>query len=195
MDSVTLNPNSGYYRALKTCLMDGYTNNLYIDGAIQLERNSRNFLQRAAHMNTTAECIVDYLSPFIADPSSVVSAVYYPKTCQSAPRYRSHMRKPTDEFTPGYGCLFTVDFDTINASRAFLESLDVRKGPSLGANVTLAQPYVQMVLQREKKWAAGHGLRETIVQVSVGLEDKEAILQSVKNAHMMAEKTKGTHAL
>lgn len=146
-------------------------------------------------MNTTAESIVDYLSPFASDPSSVVSAVHYPKTCQSAHHYTSRMRHATDEFTPGYGCLFTVDFDTLDASRAFFDSLDVRKGPSLGANVTLAQPYVQMVLQKEKKWAASHGLRETIVRVSVGLEDKDALLQSVKNAHMMAEKTKGTHAL
>jgi cystathionine gamma-synthase len=105
------------------------------------------------------------------------------------------MRQTTDEFTPGYGCLFTVDFDTIDASRAFFDSLDVWKGPSLGEITTLAQPYVQMVLQKEQKWAASHGMRETIVQVSVGLEDKDVILRSVKNAHMMAEKTKGTHAL
>jgi cystathionine gamma-synthase len=146
-------------------------------------------------MNTTAESIVDYLSPFASDPSSVVSAVHYPKTCQSAHHYKSRMRNATDEFTPGYGCLFTVDFNTLDASRAFFDSLDVWKGPSLGANITLAQPYVQMVLQKEKKWAASHGLRETIVRVSVGLEGKDAILQTVKNAHMMAEKTKGTHAL
>jgi cystathionine gamma-synthase len=190
-----LNPNSGYYGTLKTWLVEGYTNNLYIDDAIQLERNSRNFLKRAAQMNATAECIVDYLAPFASDPSSVVSSVHYPKTCESASRYKSCMRQATDEFTPGYGCLFTVDFDTIDASRAFFDSLDVRKGPSLGANITLAQPYVQMVLQKEKKWAASHGLRETIVRVSVGLEDKDVILQSVQDAHMMAEKTKGTHAL
>ncbi|KAJ5174429.1 uncharacterized protein N7482_000306 [Penicillium canariense] len=193
--SVTLNPNSDYYGALKACLTGGYTNTLYIDDAIQLERNSRNFLKRAAQMNDTAECVVDYLVPFASDPSSVVNAVHYPKTCESAQQYKSRMRQATDEFIPGYGCLFTVDFDTIEASRAFFDSLDVRKGPSLGAHITLAQPYVQMVLQKEKKWAASHGLRETIVRVSVGLEDKEVLLQSVKSAHVMAEKTKGTHAL
>lgn len=105
------------------------------------------------------------------------------------------MRQATEEFRPRYGCLLIVDFVTIVALRAFFDSLDTWKGPSIGANLPLAQPYVQMPLQKEKKWAASHGVRKTNVRVSVGLEDKNVILRSVKNAHMMAEKTKRTRAL
>ncbi|KAJ5674111.1 PLP-dependent transferase [Penicillium macrosclerotiorum] len=187
--SATINPNSHYYAALKTSLIDSYSNNLYIDDAIQLEHNSRNFLKRASQMNITAENLVDYIHPLVSDPASVVSDVYYPKVCRSASKYESRMRQQTDDFTPGYGCLLTIDFETVDASIAFFDNLNVQKGPSLGANITLAQPYVQMVLQKEKKWATSHGLRETIVRISAGLEDKEIVLESVKYALMMAEQT------
>ncbi|KAE8318182.1 pyridoxal phosphate-dependent transferase [Aspergillus transmontanensis] len=183
--SVVLNPNSRYYTSLKTSLGDSYTSDLYVNDAIQLEINSCDFLQRAAQLNSTAEYLADYLHPFASDPSSVVNAVHYPKKSTSVQRYKARMRQATDDFTPGYGCLLTVE-----SASVFFDNLDVRKGPSLGAHITLAQPYVQMALQKQKKWAASNGLRETIVRVSVGLEDKDDLLQCVKSALAIAEKTK-----
>lgn len=98
------------------------------------------------------------------------------------------MRRPTDDFVPGYGYLFTMDFASVAAATAFLDRLEVHKGPSIGAHVTLALPYVQMVLQREKVWAERCGLRETIVRVSVGLEDKEALVEGFRVAMEEAER-------
>ncbi|KAB8222417.1 pyridoxal phosphate-dependent transferase [Aspergillus novoparasiticus] len=159
--SVVLNPNSQYYTSLKTSLGDFYTSDLYVNDAIQLEINSRDFLQRAAQLNKI----------------------------HIGPKIQRRMRQATDDFTPGYGCLLTVDFETVESASVF-DNLDVRKGPSLGAHITLAQPYVQMVLQKQKKWANSHGLRETIVRVSVGLEDEDDLLQRVKSALAIAEKMK-----
>lgn len=164
--------------------MASYVNTLYIDDAIQLELNSRSFLQRASTMNDTAEYLVDYLRPLVSN--GIISAVYYPKDSPSMSNYARCMRRLTKEFQPGYGCLFTIEFKSVKLAATFFDSLDVHKGPSLGANVTLAQPYVQMVLQRQKDWAASHGLRETIVRISVGLEDKEDLLIRFKHALALA---------
>ena len=100
--------------------------------------------------------------------------------------YTQQMRRATDAFRPGYGCLFTVEFEAVNVAARFYDNLDIHKGSSLGADVTLALPYVQMVLQQEKEWAAGHGLRETIVRFSVGLEDKHDLLRRIESALVAA---------
>ena len=186
--SAVFNPNSRYYRELKHSLDASYLNNLYVDDAIQLEINSRNFLQRAARLNDSAAYLVDNIYPYISDPNSAVINVYYPKVCWSAENYQSQMRPATEEFTPGYGGLFTIEFETVKIAAAFFDSLELHKGPSLGANITLALPYVQMVFQKEKEWAARNGLKETIVRISVGLEDKEFILECVKRALVAADK-------
>lgn len=67
----------------------------------------------------------------------------------------------------------------ISTATAFFDALNIHKGPSLGAQYTLAQPYVQTVFQKEKAWAATYGLKETIVRISVGLEDKELLKGSL----------------
>ncbi|KAF2753573.1 PLP-dependent transferase, partial [Pseudovirgaria hyperparasitica] len=174
--SLTLNAASPHHETLKKSLVSSYTNNVYIDDAIQLEHNSRNFLRRQSILNTNAAYLADYAYPLTKDPCSVVKAVYYPKVSPSARYYEERMWEQVDDFTPGYGCLLTIDFKTVAAAVAFFDNLHVLKGPSLGLHHTLAQPYVQMVLQNEKQWAASHGIMETIVRISAGLEDKETLL-------------------
>lgn len=167
-----------------------YVNNFHIDDAIQLENNSRDFLQRVARMNETANYLVDHISTYATGHNSVVSNIYYPKLCRSADYYRARMRPATQDFTPGYGGLFTMEFITVEVATEFLNSLQLHKGPSIGANITLALPYVQMVFQKEKDWAARHGLKETIVRISVGLEDKNSLLNCLLQALQAADKIK-----
>lgn len=100
------------------------------------------------------------------------------------------MRPATPEFTPGYGGLFIIEFESVSAARAFFDTLEVHKGPSLGAHLTLAQPYVQTVFFREKEWAASYGLKETIVRISVGLEDESALVQTFERAVKKADEMK-----
>ncbi|KAF8534749.1 pyridoxal phosphate-dependent transferase [Trichophaea hybrida] len=188
--SVVLNCSSSFYSVLKTSLDVSYHNDLYGGDAIQLEFNSRDFLSRAAQINTTASHLVDFSHTLVFDPTSTVTAVYYPKVCWSVNNYRAHMRPPTKEFTAGYGGLFTLEFETVEATTAFFNAIDVHKGSSLGANLTLAQPYVQTVFQKEKAWAARYGLKETIVRISVGLEDMEPLLESFKVTVQKADETK-----
>ncbi|KAF9886581.1 hypothetical protein FE257_011353 [Aspergillus nanangensis] len=186
--SAILNPNSPYYPELTKRLSSSYSNNLYVSDAMQLEVNSRNFLSRAARLNDTALYLVNHLTPVVDDPTSPVCEVYYPSVCWSRDNYHRQMRPATPDFTPGYGGLFTIRFEDVPAATLFFDNFHVCKGPSFGADVTIAQPYVQMVLQKEKDWAERNGLKETIVRVAVGLEDKMEILDYMMKALAVAGK-------
>ncbi|KAI1324630.1 cystathionine gamma-synthase [Xylariaceae sp. FL0255] len=174
--SVALNPRSPFYERLQAAVSANYRNDFYYRDAIQLEMNSRGFLARAAVMNRNASEIVDFLIPFADDPKAPLRRIYYPSTCTwSTANYEARMRPPTEEFTPGYGCLFTLDFDTVDHAAIFYDALDICKGPSLGAPVSLALPYVQVVFSKEKPWAARYGVRESIVRIAVGVEDVKVL--------------------
>lgn len=163
-----------------------YVNDLYVEDAVQLEVNSRAFLSRAARLNETALYLIDHLVHLVDDPTSPVSQVYYPSVCWSRDNYHRQMRPATPEFTPGYGGLFSIEFTDVPAAAAFFDNLHVCKGPSFGTDVTISQPYVQMVLQNEKQWAEINGLKETIVRVAVGLENKEGLLGRMTHAMVAA---------
>lgn len=83
-----------------------------------------------------------------------------------------------------------MDFDTVVAASAFFDMLPFYKGPSFGGNITIAIPYVQLVLQQEKGWASNHGFNEILVRISVGLEDKYVILEWVKKELQAADATR-----
>ncbi|EXA34633.1 hypothetical protein FOVG_14056 [Fusarium oxysporum f. sp. pisi HDV247] len=181
--SITLNPASRYYSELHEELHRSYQNTLFVEDAIQLELNSRDYLVRTSMINETASYLVKFLKGYLNKPTPL-SSVYYPETCHSSANYRRHLRANVtgQPHLAGFGGLFTVEFVNIPTATAFFDALDVHKGPSLGAQYTLAQPYVQTVFQKEKAWAATYGLKETIVRISVGLEDKGLL----KNAFVAA---------
>ena len=105
------------------------------------------------------------------------------------------MRLPRPYFVPGYGGVFTLEFSTVDAAAAFFDASDVHKGPSLGANLTLMQPYVQTVFFKEKEWAARNGVKETIVRISIGLEDPQLLLETFRGAMAEADKVKSTDSV
>ena len=78
-----------------------------------------------------------------------------------------------------FGGLFSVTFANIEASRAFFDTLAVHKGPSLGTNFTLACPYVVLAHYAELDWAKDFGVEEGLIRVSVGIEDRDALLKAV----------------
>ena len=190
--SIVINPASRFHAELKSRFKSSWrtTNGLYAGDLIQLEKNSRDFLPRTAQANATASYLVDYLHPKIANLRSTITAVYYPKICWSVKNYRARMRPPKEEFAPGYGGLFTIEFESIKAARTFFDHLNVHKGPSLGANMTLAQPYTQTVFWKEQAWAAKYGLMKTIVRISVGYEESAALLSAFKYAIEKADEIK-----
>lgn len=176
-----------FYQQLKRLFQKGYLNELYVDDAVQLELNSRDFLSRAVHVNTTTQLLVNFLQGLKSKPRSSITAVYYPSLCWSVENYRAQMRASTDDFTPGFGGLFTIEFESVEKASVFFDNAAVHKGPSLGANMTLLQPYVQTVFYQEKEWAARYGLKETIVRVSVGLEDPRMLLMIFRDAMLKTD--------
>lgn len=185
-----MNPNFPHYQELRTIFAATHVNNLYAEDAIQLELNSRNYLERFTQQNATAAYLIDFLSPYIADPSSALNDIYSPRVCWSRGNYCSFMRPATDEFEPGFGSVFGVDFENTAQASAFFDNFPVCKGPSFGANVSIALPYVQLVMQKQKEWARGHGLNETLIRISIGLEDREVLLGHIKDALRAADKVK-----
>lgn len=184
--SIAINPSSMHYTRVKELISSTYTNFFFREDALQLELNSRNFLERAAIMNRNASHLVSTLSPLVS-PKSPLRHVYHPSTCWSAANYTSRLRKTTEEFTPGHGFLFTLEFSSLKVATAFYDAIQVCKGPSIGAPITLALPYVQVVFQKEKEWAASYGLNEAIVRISVGLEDQKALAIAVLDAMRAAD--------
>jgi cystathionine gamma-synthase len=197
--SLVVNPRLPHHDRLHALFSASHVSTLYGADAIKLEQNSRGFLERAAAMNQNAARLVAALLPFAEDQDTntqrtrasttyALRHVYYPSVCWSAAHYAARMRPATPDFTPGHGGLFTLEFRTVAAAQAFFDALLVCKGPSLGANVTLAQPYVQTVFAREKAWAARYGLSETIVRISVGVEDGQVLEALFREAMYAAER-------
>ena len=145
-------------------------------------------------MNETASYLVTLLERYALNPASTLTHIYYPRTCWSLENYQDRMRHDSPEFTPGYGGLFTLEFEEEKAASTFFNTLEVHKGPSLGITVTLAQPYVQTVFANDKVWAASYGLSETIVRISVGLEDQKSLARAFKKALKFADCTKDAPA-
>ena len=160
-----------------------------------MERNSRDFRRRVEVIDTNALAVCTFLRnrSLVADspsPHSVVKHVYYPKWETSQHYERCRVRKDGVP-SGGYGGLFSVTFTSAAASRAFYNTLGCQKGPSLGTNFTLASPYVILAHYAELDWAAQYGVEQSLVRVSVGLEDRDELLRDFERALQAAEATLG----
>ncbi|MCJ1247551.1 hypothetical protein MMC30_004765 [Trapelia coarctata] len=189
--SAVLSPSSSLYPELKPLFRDSYHNDLFALDAETLEQNSRDYLPRSTILNANAARLVAYLSACAADPNSAVSRVYYPSLCWSRPHYTARMRTPTADFTPGFGGLFSVEFESVDATRAFYDGLDVHQGPHLGAHVTIALPFVKGLYGKQLEWAGAFGLRETQIRVATGLEDGGLLEEVFRAAVGRADKMRG----
>jgi len=175
--SLILNPKGRHYDTLKVHLAQTYEDSYFGQDAIYMERNSRDFRRRACIIDANTEAVCDFLR---AHPETV-KEVYYPKYTTS--QHYEKCRVPGG----GYGGLFSVTFHHPQASRAFFDAMPFYKGPSLGTNFTLACPYTILGHYLELDWAAGYGVEEGLVRVSVGMEDRELLLQGFQKALKAAE--------
>jgi cystathionine gamma-synthase len=182
--SAILNPSSSKYAELKTLFEVKYSNYFYNGDAEALEKNSNDYLSRSTTLNTNAAALVSFLCILAQDPQSSIAKIYYPSFGPSSIHYARRMRTPTPDFTPGYGCLFSIEFKTVQQTIAFYDNLDTHQGPHLGAHLTLAMPYVKGIYGRPSadgksdlesvgKW----GVRETQIRVSAGLEDARGLVE------------------
>ena len=145
---------------------------LWAEDAIVLEQNSRDFVERMKLINQTAELVVDHLSgrPKVAE-------VWYPRE-----RSRREFDKVRRE-NGGFGGLFSILLkDVEKTAPAFYDALKVCKGPSLGANYTLACPYTLLAHYDELDWAESWNVKRDLIRISVGLEDAEDLIQRLDAA-------------
>ena len=197
--SVMVNPKSKHYKKIRSYLAENFVDDYFHEDAIVMERNSRDFAARVRTTNSNAASVCEYLrsrSISFSGPDSpnpapdherfVLKEVFYPKWVSR--ENFDLVRRP--EIEDNFGALFSMTFTSLEASRAFYDALQCAKGPSLGTNFTLACPYTVSAHYHERAWAAGYGVEESMVRISVGLEDRTQLLDWVARALDAAENTK-----
>ncbi|KAI3482192.1 hypothetical protein L1887_55162 [Cichorium endivia] len=145
----------------------------------------RDFIRRIVRIDANTRAVTEMLWRAKEDThSDVVKQLFYPRY-QTPENYNVCRRRKA--FTPlgamegdgggGYGGLFSITFASEAASKAFYDTLQCAKGPSLGTNLTLASPYTILAHYGELEWAAQFGVERGLVRVSVGLEDESFLLK------------------
>ena len=174
-----LNPQSRHYNALKVKLTSTYEDVYFDEDAIYMERSSRDFKKRIQLINSNAEAACGFLrSRSVAggyttsNSNVVIKGVWYPKYI--TPEHYDHCRIKNSSTSEegGYGGLFSLTFTSKSASQVFFDALPCYKGPSLGTNFTLACLFTILAHFTELEWAAGYGVEEGLVRVSVGMEER-----------------------
>lgn len=185
--SLVLNPRGRRYTALKETIAAQYEDTYFSEDALFMERNSRDIARRVRVIDENAQAICAFLrsrslAQNVARPEGIViKELYYPKYTTPA----NYLRCRTSE--GGYGGLFSIIFTSLAASEAFFDTLSCLKGPSLGTNFTLACPYTILAHYDEMDWASQYGVEQSLVRISVGMEEREMILQCFKDALAAAE--------
>jgi cystathionine gamma-synthase len=178
--SIVLNPSRPAYPKLKKIVDKWYHNDLYYRDAEVLLSNSADYLKRADIYHRNSNALVKYFTSLMDMPDSPIKKVYYPTTNPSLPLYQRFMRKATPDFKPGYGCLMTVEFNTVDQFIAFFDAVDFFKAPHLGGHCSLLLPYVKGLYADKLDWVAQFDLRETQCRIAPGLEDEEDIINGMK---------------
>lgn len=174
-----LNSDGPHYSALKGVLDSTYEDNFFEEDALFVERNSRDYKERRHRVDQNAEYLCDYLLQRQHDTrQSILTAVNYPKYV-TPHNFCKYWRKQSaaSPLPPGYCSLFSLTFSNMKAAKVFYDSLPCEKGPSLGTNFTLACPYTVLAHWTELDWANDWGVPPDLIRVSVGLEDKQTLIQ------------------
>ncbi len=170
--SLMLNHHSSFYNIFKNWLSEHYENQFWVEDAEQLEKNSRDYVQRVQKINQTAETLFDYLSEHPR-----VDQVLYPKN-QTTVAYHKLMKPGA-----GYGGLMSILLkDPETTSQPFYDALEISKGPSLGTNYSLVCPYMLLAHYDELDWAEDCGVSRYLIRISVGLETSDDLVMTFRRA-------------
>ncbi|GKU05210.1 cystathionine gamma-synthase [Fusarium langsethiae] len=190
--SVVLNPLSSHYQTLHSLFRESHHNELFIADAEVLLSNSGDFLERTRILNRNALAMADFLYEAISFPGSPIINVQYPGLLNSKANYDAILRQSTPEIPkPGYGCLLTVEFSSVEAATAFYNRAGFYPSPHLGGHVTIMLPYNMMVFGKkpgEKAYMDELGVREASVRISAGLESEEDLIDTLRDALRAATK-------
>ncbi|KAF7977805.1 hypothetical protein HWV62_2721 [Athelia sp. TMB] len=188
--SVALNPAGRHYQELKSQFHASFEDIYFDEDAICMELNSRDLPSRLRITDANTEAVCDLLrSRSIAGGASpafsAIKEVFYPKWT-TREKYDS-CRSAEGSASGSFGSLCSVIFTSAAAAHAFYDSLLCYKGPSLGTNFTLVCPYTLLGHFNELEWASGYGVEENLVRISVGMEDRDALLKAILSALVIAE--------
>ena len=169
--SVMLNRDSEYYSAFWSFLNDHNDNELWWGDAVVLEKNSRDFVERARIMSKNGAALYS----FLRDHPAIQKVHYSMNDTVGAHEYF---------LKPRGGHSFLLSFLLKDASKTpkFYDILEFCKGPSLGTNFTLVCPYTLLAHYDELEWAESCGIDRNLIRVSCGLEPQEAIAGRMKRA-------------
>jgi len=164
--SLAIVNSSPFYSILKEKINAEHQDTLFAKDAVALEKNSIDFTQRIAKINSTAERLCELLNQH-----KLVKDVYYPKLIDH--QNYNQLRKPHG----GYGGLFSITFHTPEHAIAFYDKIPLCKGPSLGTNFTLLCPYTLLAHYNELDSVEKQGVSRYLLRFSAGLEDANELCE------------------
>lgn len=183
---IVINPLSPHHAALSAAWAARHRNEFFAPDAEALLSNSVDFVPRTLVLNRNAQAVADLLHAEASDPSSPVARVMYPSLLPDKALYDACKTRPTEELPePGYGCLLSVDFDSIESARVFYDTCGFYPSPHLGGHVTIMFAYNMFVYGKkpeERAYFRGLGVKEECVRISVGLEDVDDLTDTIKHA-------------
>ncbi|SPJ74630.1 related to O-succinylhomoserine (thiol)-lyase [Fusarium torulosum] len=193
--SIVLNPLSTHYQILQPLFKESHHNELFTSDAEVLLSNSKDFLERTKILNRNALVMANFLHEAISLPDSPIANVQYPSLQSTKKNYDCLLRQGTSEFPePGYGCLLTVEFSSVETATAFYDRAGFYPSPHLGGHVTIMFAYNMVVFGKkpeEKAYMHTLGVKEASVRISAGLEDEEDLIDTLRDALQAAIKAKG----
>jgi len=170
-----LNPQSPHHEAIRRAAsaLDSNAGALWEEDLDEIERGSRDYLERAAKVNSNAAFLYERLQG-----DSRIDQVYYPGSPENREIY-DQARRPEGGYTQMLSLILKRPEKT---SEPFYDRLNVAKGPSLGANFTLACPYTLLAHYQELGWAESCGVSRWLIRISVGLENPEDLWERFRDA-------------
>jgi cystathionine gamma-synthase len=183
---IVLNPLSPHYGALTPKYSSSFKNELFASDAQILLSNSQDLLVRTRRLNRNAEAMASFFQRHVTDPDSPIVNVQYPTQSPTKPNFDSLLRRSTPELPePGYGCMLTVDFESVNMAKAFYDHCGFYPSPHLGGHVTIMLAYNMMAFGKmpgDEEHFNEIGVKQASVRFSAGLEDVEDLIDTIKDA-------------
>ncbi|KAL4966036.1 pyridoxal phosphate-dependent transferase [Aspergillus stella-maris] len=172
--SVVVNPESRHYEILHTNLAARYEDFLFPSEAAILAQNFRDIESRIHRCNANALAVSTFLST-----QPCIKKVLYPYHSETRPLYERYRRQ---DGPGGYGYVLSIVFAEPEMAIRFYNVLNLRKGPTVGTNFSLALPYAWLAHVFDMEWAESQGIPRHIVRISVGLEGEGDLVRCVGKA-------------
>jgi cystathionine gamma-synthase len=170
---VSVNPASLHAADLRAALaadeLEGAP--LYVGDAEILLGNLSGYPTRMERMNENGLAVAELLAGHPA-----VANVWYPSLVTR--EHYDAVKRPGG----GYGGLLSFELKNPKRAARVYDALRISKGPSFGAEFSLACPYTLLAHYKELDWAESCGVSPSLIRVSLGLEPTEQLLDAFTSA-------------